>query len=202
MPPCCSRANKSASIHGYSTIEIRRVKLPGRFAFGRDSGHGRAGLRLDNLRFEGFYRNADLPQKRARSNFLMAYVVTDACTKDFACVEECSTAAIAPMACDPAAGTALITAIVHRFARRMRSSRSMNCPRTRRSLPRRARLISTSTCLRLENPLCSPSRMQLFRSRRSRSRRCCCAADSGRCCGRRRCCRFRIGRSGRWSRGF
>lgn len=35
----------------------------------------------------------------------MAYVVTDACTKDFVCVEECSTAAIAPMAGDPAAGT-------------------------------------------------------------------------------------------------
>ena len=27
----------------------------------------------------------------------MAYVVTDACTKDFVCVAECSTAAIAPM---------------------------------------------------------------------------------------------------------
>jgi NAD-dependent dihydropyrimidine dehydrogenase PreA subunit len=32
----------------------------------------------------------------------MAYVVTDACTKDFVCVEECSTA---PMAADAAAGT-------------------------------------------------------------------------------------------------
>ena len=35
----------------------------------------------------------------------MAYVVTDACTKDFLCVDECSTAAIAPMAADEAAGT-------------------------------------------------------------------------------------------------
>ena len=35
----------------------------------------------------------------------MAYVITDACTKDFVCVEECSTAAIAPMAADEAAGT-------------------------------------------------------------------------------------------------
>ncbi len=35
----------------------------------------------------------------------MAYVVTDACTKDFVCVAECSTAAIAPTADDPKAGT-------------------------------------------------------------------------------------------------
>lgn len=35
----------------------------------------------------------------------MAYVVTDACIKDFLCVDECSTAAIAPQAGDPAAGT-------------------------------------------------------------------------------------------------
>jgi NAD-dependent dihydropyrimidine dehydrogenase PreA subunit len=35
----------------------------------------------------------------------MAYVVTDACTKDFVCVAECATAAIAPVAGDPAAGT-------------------------------------------------------------------------------------------------
>ena len=35
----------------------------------------------------------------------MAYVVTDACTKDFVCVSECSTAAIAPQAADAAAGT-------------------------------------------------------------------------------------------------
>jgi NAD-dependent dihydropyrimidine dehydrogenase PreA subunit len=35
----------------------------------------------------------------------MAYVVTDACTKDFVCVAECSTAAIAPTGDDPAAGT-------------------------------------------------------------------------------------------------
>ncbi len=35
----------------------------------------------------------------------MAYVVTDACIKDFVCVEECSTVAIAPMADDAAAAT-------------------------------------------------------------------------------------------------
>jgi NAD-dependent dihydropyrimidine dehydrogenase PreA subunit len=35
----------------------------------------------------------------------MAYVVTDACTKDFVCVAECATSAIAPVAADPAAGT-------------------------------------------------------------------------------------------------
>jgi len=35
----------------------------------------------------------------------MAYVVTDACTKDFVCVAECTTAAIAPTAEDPKAGT-------------------------------------------------------------------------------------------------
>jgi len=35
----------------------------------------------------------------------MAFVVTDACTKDFVCVAECSTAAIAPAESDPAAAT-------------------------------------------------------------------------------------------------
>lgn len=35
----------------------------------------------------------------------MAYVITDACVKDFLCVEDCSTAAIAPAVADPAAGT-------------------------------------------------------------------------------------------------
>jgi NAD-dependent dihydropyrimidine dehydrogenase PreA subunit len=35
----------------------------------------------------------------------MAYVVTDACIKDFLCVDECTTAAIAPAQADPAAGT-------------------------------------------------------------------------------------------------
>jgi NAD-dependent dihydropyrimidine dehydrogenase PreA subunit len=35
----------------------------------------------------------------------MAYVVTDACTKDFICVDECSTAAIAPLAGAAAAKT-------------------------------------------------------------------------------------------------
>lgn len=36
----------------------------------------------------------------------MAYVVTDACIKDFVCVEQCVTLAIAPSAGDPAAPTA------------------------------------------------------------------------------------------------
>lgn len=35
----------------------------------------------------------------------MAYVVTDACIKDFVCVADCATAAIAPMQSDPAAAT-------------------------------------------------------------------------------------------------
>jgi ferredoxin len=35
----------------------------------------------------------------------MAYVVTDVCTKDFVCVAECATAAIAPQVNDPAAQT-------------------------------------------------------------------------------------------------
>jgi len=35
----------------------------------------------------------------------MAYVVTDACIKDFVCVTECATAAIAPVENDPAAAT-------------------------------------------------------------------------------------------------
>ena len=35
----------------------------------------------------------------------MAYVVTDACTKNFVCVAECATVAIAPTESDPAATT-------------------------------------------------------------------------------------------------
>jgi NAD-dependent dihydropyrimidine dehydrogenase PreA subunit len=35
----------------------------------------------------------------------MAYVVTDACVKDYVCVAECATAAIAPTESDPNAGT-------------------------------------------------------------------------------------------------
>lgn len=35
----------------------------------------------------------------------MAYVITDACVKDFVCVAECATSAIAPTVDDPAAGT-------------------------------------------------------------------------------------------------
>ena len=34
----------------------------------------------------------------------MAYVVTDACVKDFRCVDECALDAIAPKADDPKAG--------------------------------------------------------------------------------------------------
>ena len=37
----------------------------------------------------------------------MAYVVTDACIKDFVCVEQCATAAIAPAATDAAVATVL-----------------------------------------------------------------------------------------------
>jgi NAD-dependent dihydropyrimidine dehydrogenase PreA subunit len=40
-----------------------------------------------------------------RSSAFMAYVITDACTKDFVCVAECATAAISPQAGDPAAAT-------------------------------------------------------------------------------------------------
>ena len=36
----------------------------------------------------------------------MAYVVTDACIKDFVCVAECSTAAIAPLESDAGAANA------------------------------------------------------------------------------------------------
>lgn len=35
----------------------------------------------------------------------MAYVITDACTKDFVCVTECATGAIAPQPSDDAAAT-------------------------------------------------------------------------------------------------
>ena len=35
----------------------------------------------------------------------MAYVVTDACVRDFVCVTECVTTAIAPQPADEAAGT-------------------------------------------------------------------------------------------------
>jgi NAD-dependent dihydropyrimidine dehydrogenase PreA subunit len=37
----------------------------------------------------------------------MAYVITDACVKDFVCVAECATSAIAPSVSDPAAATVL-----------------------------------------------------------------------------------------------
>jgi NAD-dependent dihydropyrimidine dehydrogenase PreA subunit len=35
----------------------------------------------------------------------MAYVITDACMKDFVCVADCATSAIAPMEDDPRAGS-------------------------------------------------------------------------------------------------
>jgi ferredoxin len=45
------------------------------------------------------------PPESSKELFIMAYVVTDACIKDFVCAAECATAAIAPTAGDPAAGT-------------------------------------------------------------------------------------------------
>jgi NAD-dependent dihydropyrimidine dehydrogenase PreA subunit len=42
---------------------------------------------------------------KIKEHIFMAYVVTDACTKDFVCVAECATAAIAPLSTDDAAGT-------------------------------------------------------------------------------------------------
>jgi hypothetical protein len=81
----------------------------------------------------------------------MAHVVTDACIKDFVCVAECATSAIAPMVGDPAAGTvsqvyinpdeALIAAAVPRSANRTRSSQTAIYPPTRPSSPRRTGLI-------------------------------------------------------------
>ena len=56
----------------------------------------------------GYAQFVDGIRKLAPDNkerFLMAFVVTDACAKDFLCVEECATSAIAPTAADPAAGT-------------------------------------------------------------------------------------------------
>lgn len=41
---------------------------------------------------------------RENEVLFMAYVVTDACTKDFVCVAECATAAIAPVSGDAKAG--------------------------------------------------------------------------------------------------
>jgi len=40
---------------------------------------------------------------RAQEFVFMAYVVTDACIKDFVCVADCATAAIAPAQGDPRA---------------------------------------------------------------------------------------------------
>lgn len=39
-----------------------------------------------------------------RSFVIMAYVITDGCLKDFVCVEQCATAAIAPTVNDPRSG--------------------------------------------------------------------------------------------------
>lgn len=67
-----------------------------------DPSHGVSGLKLDSL--NGMAQTPGAPA-RPRS-FILAYVITDACTKDFACAAECATAAIAPAATgDPAAGT-------------------------------------------------------------------------------------------------
>jgi NAD-dependent dihydropyrimidine dehydrogenase PreA subunit len=35
----------------------------------------------------------------------MAFVITDACIKDFVCADQCATSAIAPTQAEPAAGT-------------------------------------------------------------------------------------------------
>jgi NAD-dependent dihydropyrimidine dehydrogenase PreA subunit len=42
---------------------------------------------------------------RYQGAIFMAYVVTDACVRDFVCVTECVTTAIAPQPADEAAGT-------------------------------------------------------------------------------------------------
>lgn len=48
---------------------------------------------------------AGLTSLELRAEIDMAYVITDGCTKDFVCVAECATAAIAPTVDDPKAGT-------------------------------------------------------------------------------------------------
>jgi NAD-dependent dihydropyrimidine dehydrogenase PreA subunit len=53
---------------------------------------------------EKWQRNAREAPQRTR-NVFMAYVITDACIKDFVCAAECSTAAIAPTVDDAAAGS-------------------------------------------------------------------------------------------------
>jgi NAD-dependent dihydropyrimidine dehydrogenase PreA subunit len=40
-----------------------------------------------------------------KEQFFMAYVITDACTKDFVCATECATSAIAPQVSDANAET-------------------------------------------------------------------------------------------------
>ena len=78
----------------------------------------------------------------------MAYVVTDACIKDFVCVAECATAAIAPVESDPAAATVSQVYInpdecidcgncASLCAQNAIFSDWTSCPRTRRSSPRR-----------------------------------------------------------------
>ncbi len=53
-----------------------------------------------------FLAGAQVNLTRAKERIaFMAYVVTDACIKDFVCVAECATASIAPAAGDPHAAT-------------------------------------------------------------------------------------------------
>jgi NAD-dependent dihydropyrimidine dehydrogenase PreA subunit len=70
---------------------------------GRDLGHCSHAEHTGNLILKGASHATRPPA--SEEQFFMAYVVTDACTKDFVCVAECATAAIAPTAGDPAAGT-------------------------------------------------------------------------------------------------
>ena len=77
----------------------------------------------------------------------MAYVVTDACIKDFVCVTECATASIAPQPTDDAAGNVsqvfinpdecIDCAVALHFARRTRSTLKPICLLTRLTSPKR-----------------------------------------------------------------
>jgi ferredoxin len=67
----------------------------------RDSDHRRGLDAAVSLKVAGATENAPAFEEQIP----MAYVVIDACTKDFVCVAECATAAIAPAQDDPAAAT-------------------------------------------------------------------------------------------------
>src|SRR5579871_1428199 len=68
-----------------------------------DSSHGGVSEPAHKLRLTGRWLRHALCT--SRSDSFMAYVITDACVKDFVCVTECATSAIAPLPADPAAGT-------------------------------------------------------------------------------------------------